>query len=351
VFVFFDGTWNHDEAWYFPSGVGYTNIVRMRNTYKNANIGDYIYRRGIGNVKDRMLVTEGIIAGISGWGMLTIARTTLEQFLSNYRNNNDIFVSGFSRGAATALVFSQLLDKEAPDLRIKGMYLYDTVSSTGIPGNGKNWGVPAKPGANVSRIVHAIAFQEDRTSFPVSNIHARGSRITQKAFWGTHGNVGGGYANNMKHEIHTLWWMSNKIIERLPAFPQNARPCHTCDRYSSNYPHSPITYALHGGKSFGELFRPTTEEPMMGVLALAYFFDDIDFTEVRVDSIDAQTVALAYIPLYLILTETFAAAFTTYNVAVFPWLYQAWTGMASAYRLYHYTSLYSSIIQHSINRI
>jgi RHS repeat-associated protein len=351
VFVLFDGTWNHDHAGVLAAGTSFTNVVRMRDAYSRSHDQDIIYRRGIGNYVDRWSPLDGMFAGGTGYGMLSIAQSALESLKLNYSKASVIYVAGFSRGAATSLVFSQLLQKNSPHVQIKEMYLYDTVSSTGIPGNGINLGVPAYAASNVQNISHAISYQEDRTNFPVSNIRGRSNRVTQKAFWGMHGDIGGGYANKQQLAMHTLWWMSNRLIRQLTNFENRGIECATCDRDDSHYPHPATTYVFHFGKSLGELMRPATEHPMLGTLALAYFYSDIDFTTVGAEAIGATGIALAYIPLYIAFTDFYASAFVAGASFYYPpGAYYA-SALGAAYRQIHYATLYFSIAQFYINRI
>ena len=351
VFVFFDGTWNHDDANQLSPGTSFTNVVRMREAYSSQPNTGFIYRRGIGNIVDRSNFLEGVFAGLTGYGMLNIAHNAMDRLKLMLINGDDVHVAGFSRGAATSLVFSQIMEKELPHLTIKGMYLYDTVSSTGVPGNGVNLGVPAIPASNVKNISHAIAFQEDRTSFPVSNIRGKANRVTQKAFWGMHGDTGGGYSTRQELSFHTLWWMSNRVIQQMPGFQNDGKQCLVCNNESSHYPHPTQTYILHGGKSNGELFRPTTEHPMPGILALAYFYSDIDFSDVDAVQSQANFVATVYIPMYLYQTDAYASSFLTGMSLLGGPAYQATVGLAAMYRVYHYASVYLSYLSYLYNRI
>lgn len=350
VFVFFDGTWNHDHAGVLAEDTSFTNIVRMREAYSRSHDQDFIYRRGIGNYVDRWTPIDGMFAGGTGYGMLSIARSAFESLNRNYESAKNIYVAGFSRGSATSLVFSQILEKNSPHIRIEGMYLYDTVSSTGIPGNGLNFGVPAYAASNVRHVDHAISYQENRTNFPVSNIRAKTNRVTQKAFWGMHGDIGGGYADKQQLAMHSLWWMSNRVIRQLSDFENHGVECETCDRDDSHYPHPATKYILHFGRSLGELMRPATEHPMPGTLALAYFYSDIDFTTVGAEAIGATGVALAYIPLYIAFTDLYASAFVAGVSFYYPPAAYYASALGAAYRQIHYATLYLSVLQFYINR-
>jgi hypothetical protein len=351
VFIFFDGTWNHDDPARLAEGTSFTNIVRMRDAYRSRPNSGFIYRRGIGNIVDRGNLAEGIFAGITGHGMLRIAQNALDFFILNHQDAKDIFVAGFSRGAATSLVFSQIMEKELPHKRINGMYLYDTVSSTGIPGNGVNLGVPATAASNVKRISHAISYQEDRTSFLVTNIHGRANRITQKAFWGVHGDVGGGYRTRQQLAFHTLWWISNQVKQQMPLFANVGNQCLACNRDSAHFPHPSLTYIAQGGRSLGELFRPASEYPMPGTLALSFFYDDIDFSDVGLNRDQANVAATIYIPMYLLITDIYANSILSGVSMIGAPFYSVASGLVAGYRLYHYASVHMSNLLYYYNRL
>ena len=351
VFVFFDGTWNHDDASKLADGTSFTNVVRMRDAYIRSGIGGYIYKRGIGNIVDRWSLPEGVFAGMTGAGLLSIATKAIEEFKENFEHERDVFIAGFSRGAATALVFSQLLEYYNPHIRVKSMHLYDTVASLGLPGNGINLGGPARPASNVKFLSHAVAFEEDRTSFPVSNMRGSGNKFVQKVFWGMHGDAGGGYSTGQELSYHTLWWTSQRTQFKLPQFPNEGRECRSCDEGSSHYPHHPFTYLAHGGRSTGRLFRPTTEEPLPGVLALAFFYRDMDFSSVNADIDDASRVAIGYVPLFIAKTELYTLGFQAYAALLFPPSHYYSTGFIAAYKVMHYAQLYMSLIGYHWNRI
>lgn len=350
VFVFFDGTWNHDDANQLAPGTSFTNIVRMREAYRNSRLSDYIYERGIGNIVDSSYF-EHIFGGATGYGMLSIAYNALKKLKKDYAKVDKIYLSGFSRGAATALVFSQIVQRELPFAQIPEIFLYDTVASTGIPGNGINFGVPAYAASNVRHASNAISYQEDRSNFPVSNIYGRSNRVTQKAFWGMHGDVGGGYASGQELSYHTLWWMSKRVINHLPKFENSGIECASCGRDSGHYPHPKWSYVWNLGRTLGELARPTTEHPMLGTLAMAFFYSDIDFKTVGAEIVGATTVMLAYVPLYIAFTDFYAYSMAFLGSAFGPWGTYIGTGAGAVYRITSYASLHLSLLQYVLNKL
>lgn len=322
----------------------------MRDAYRNSQGDDFIYQRGIGNIVDSSYF-EHIFGGATGYGMLDIAYDALDGLKKDYASADKIYLSGFSRGAATALVFSQIVQRELPFAQIPEIFLYDTVASTGIPGNGINFGVPAYAASNVRHASNAISYQEDRSNFPVSNIYGRSNRVTQKAFWGMHGDVGGGYASGQALSYHTLWWMSKRVINHIATFENSGKECASCGRESSHYPHPKWSYVWNLGRTLGELARPTTEHPMLGTLAMAFFYSDIDFKTVGAEIVGATTVMLAYVPLYIAFTDFYAYSMAFLGSAFGPWGTYIGTGAGAVYRITSYASLHLSLLQYVLNKL
>jgi hypothetical protein len=144
--------------------------------------------------------------------------------------------------------------------------------------------------------------------------------------------------------------MSNRVIQQLPRFKNAGVQCLDCGREASHYPHPTQTYILHGGKSMGELYRPTTEHPMPGVLGLAFFYSDIDLRDLDVDKEQVDFASYLYIPLYLYQTEQYASAFVTGMGLIQAPFYQVSVGLASMYRVYHFAALYMSYLTYHQNR-
>jgi hypothetical protein len=112
-----------------------------------------------------------------------------------------------------------------------------------------------------------------------------------------------------------------------------------------------MTYLAHGGRSAGRLFRPTTEEPIPGVLSLAFFYRDIDFSNVGADVDDASAVAMAYVPMFILTTELYTLGFQAFAALYFPPSHYYTSGFVGMYKATHYALLYLSLIQYHVNRI
>jgi len=343
LFVFFDGTWNHDRADLLQPHEAFTNVVKLRDAHRLMIGEDRLYFRGVGNSSDNTTLSSQLLGGVFAYGLSELISKAVSQALDFNLKNNGVMVAGFSRGATASLEFAHALSRVAPDVRINGLFLFDTVASIGLPGNGINIGFNTSLAPNVRNAYHAVAFQEDRSNFPATNIQGSGRRVVQKVFWGTHGDVGGGYRDSSLHSDNTLFWITSNIRKHLPMMPIVGRPCLICNAENNHWPHPPDRYVLHGGRWFGELFRPTVEYPAPGAIALAFFYDDMDFEEVGVDASDAQINAPLSVLAYLIATERYASP-----ISVVPYI---GAYASAAYRLYHYASVHASLVSWFANRV
>jgi hypothetical protein len=315
----------------------------MRDAFGGQNQGDLEYFRGVGNVVDNPDSFNQIAGGAFAYGMSSIIQKAITKVLPQIKPDEPFVITGFSRGSATALQFGHEISRLAPEVTIESMLLYDTVASVGIPGNGINFGFNTSLSPNVKRAYNAVSYQEDRSNFPATNILDRGRRVEQKVFWGTHGDVGGGYRARTEHSDNTLFWMSEKLKKVYPFFNNPGNFCAQCGRDNSHWPHPAQTYLLHGGVLFGESLRPTVEYPAIGTIALAFFYDDMDFSNVNLDRFAAQYDSFKSIAIYLRLTDAFSS-----GMAFIPY---AGPYVSSIYRIYHYTALYTSVISWFTNRI
>lgn len=98
--------------------------------------------------------------------------------LAELRENSDggdntVDIIGFSRGAAIALDFANLVDKEMQGATIRFLGLWDTVTSFGVPGNTVNIGRELTLPDNVERCYHAMSLDERRGNFPVTRVDGR----------------------------------------------------------------------------------------------------------------------------------------------------------------------------------
>lgn len=250
----FDGTWNIrdtkdsvlrvQESQYgsdtaFRRETLETNVHRFKEFYGAENAE---YLEGVGT---RFAVLGRIVGGGFGVGGKYRIRRMYRRLCERYHaGDTNIDIIGFSRGAAMALHFANLLSTHGirnpkgprswlhydpmfgwsigmpkasasdprPPIRFLG--LFDTVASFGLPiGRLRNrrtrrWQVRTIPG-NVRRSFHAMALDEVRAVFelvrPVRETEP--DRHYELWFRGVHSNIGGGYPDRGLSDIALGWMM------------------------------------------------------------------------------------------------------------------------------------------------
>lgn len=213
----FDGTWNERD----DNPLNCTNVVRFYDAYKQ-NAPDRINYYAVG-VGGRWSILGKIAGGLWGAGWRDRVNHAYDYLCRSYiAGDTDIDIVGFSRGAAIALDFahkvyrSGIVDPDTkrvverhPEIRFLG--LWDVVAAFGIANLGfffskLSFGHHLElPARGVQRCFHAMALDEQRTSFPVTRID-RGHEVW---FRGTHADIGGGNGGTGLHNI-TLRWMYRK---------------------------------------------------------------------------------------------------------------------------------------------
>jgi hypothetical protein len=232
--------------------------------------------------------TEGGVDRYAG-GMfgMGLSANVLEayRFLSmNYRDGDNIYIFGFSRGAFTArslcgfLSASGLLranycdvqnqdrawshyrtkpKKRFPaekarlaemthrDVRVRFLGVFDTVGALGVPRTWLNW--PGRQSSafhdtEVSSIVdhacHALAIDEERTEFEAAvwrQPRYRGYKTVEQVWFpGGHSNIGGGFEDRGLSDL-TLDWMVRRLAKHCPELSLHLaalNPSHRATIYS-----------------------------------------------------------------------------------------------------------------------
>ncbi|MGA7617086.1 MAG: DUF2235 domain-containing protein [Thermoanaerobaculia bacterium] len=204
----FDGTWNDRTKMQGHE----TNSAKLFDVYGGPNKQ---YEVGVGNKWYSSWV--GGATGLGGRARLNEAYKALEEFYNS--GDHDIDIIGFSRGAAEAREFANLINERGvynratgkvdhPPVRFLGVF--DTVASFGIPGNDINLGYNLKVAPNVQTARQAIAANEYRGTFPLSRLEnpkCPDPRVEEQPFPGSHSDVGGGYEDNQHLSREALKWM------------------------------------------------------------------------------------------------------------------------------------------------
>lgn len=140
-----------------------------------------------------------------------------EDLSKHYQSGDEIYIFGFSRGAAIARIFaSNLADK-----KVKMLGVFDTVAATrgsldlnpdSYPASGivfENGTI----GDHIEKAVHLVSIDEKRLAFQPT-LFNRDKRVTEVWFAGVHSDVGGGYWFDGLSDI-TLKFMIDSIKGNL----------------------------------------------------------------------------------------------------------------------------------------
>lgn len=250
-----DGTWNDAD-----SAAEFTNVVRIARAIRPIDgrsspaIPQIVYyHSGVGTGDAFERVTGGAV----GLGLSRNVRDAYAFLAANFREGDEIFLFGFSRGAYTArsvagmIGWTGLIHKGdmddfsllwegyrlrshpgQPDVRtnfsdrytsasIKCIGVWDTVGALGIPGHLGDMFTQfyqfqdTNLGPHVENAFHALALDEHREDFvptlwtKLPNAPAT-QRLEQVWFSGAHSNVGGGYAEHGLSDV-ALAWMVDRI--------------------------------------------------------------------------------------------------------------------------------------------
>jgi hypothetical protein len=216
----FDGTWNSEkDAGQYDRN---TNVVRFKDCYEGAR---YFYK-GVGTKHGKLGKFFGGAFGVGGLERIEVAsQDVAKQFSAGDR---DIDIVGFSRGAALAAHFANVIADdgvrvngvlERPAVRFLGVF--DLVAAFGIPFNlgfnfnRVNLGYKLGLSKGVKFCYHALALDESRQSFRPTRLRG-GCEVW---FRGVHSDVGGGNDNHALNDISLRWMLHKAIASGLPMTP------------------------------------------------------------------------------------------------------------------------------------
>jgi len=222
----FDGTWNKRKDGEDKES-GNTNVVRFHDAYeKNAGKPQF-YVSGVGT---RLKAIGAFLGGTFGLGELPRIEEGYKHLCRAWIENDgkiDIDIIGFSRGAATALDFTNhVLEHgirhpdtgerlaDAPQIRFLG--LWDVVAAFGLANLGNqvlNFGHHLTlPNKNLKYCFHAMALDERRLSF----LPTRLPGACEVWFRGVHSDIGGGNGRRPLNDFTLRWMMRKAMAAGLP---------------------------------------------------------------------------------------------------------------------------------------
>jgi hypothetical protein len=242
IMICFDGTSNHprdakqERQWlgfgeYKDNGI--TNVLKLhalfggnlRNLPGIVDGQHSFYYSGVGTYggKIQQLFNAGFAP--SNLDVDRILRNAARDLRSIYENGDQIFLFGFSRGAAIARKFASKLDEALRDQMpsadsaqppIRFMGVFDTVASIGMPNLEDN----EKPKSDVvfedhtispfvREALHMVSIAENRTAL-LPTLMNREPRITEIWYSGAHADIGDGFWYDALSDI-TLFAMIRKL--------------------------------------------------------------------------------------------------------------------------------------------
>ncbi|KAF3064920.1 hypothetical protein GL218_01632 [Daldinia childiae] len=237
-----DGTWqNSDNGYVKPSASNPvptlqipSNVTRISRAFKrgcsNGTFQIIYYQSGVGS---RAGVVDRIIGGAFGIGIAENIREAYAYICANYVDGDEIILVGFSRGAFTARSIGGMIS-DLGLLTREGMEFFYPVFK-----DMQNWmnphyedqfpqvPFPNKPKGSraadeyrdmlvkIEHGFHALALDETRGPFSPTLWERQPeyrdtSDLRQVWFPGSHGNVGGGWADQGVSNI-TLAWMMDQL--------------------------------------------------------------------------------------------------------------------------------------------
>jgi hypothetical protein len=217
----FDGTWQSDhtgEKGNSDAAADNSNVVRFRDLYARCPGANVVYEKGVGTM---LGVAGKIIGGAFGAGELYRLISAYRRLCEHWVDGDRVIdLVGFSRGAATCLDFTNMIERKGirdpksdkliePHPTIRFVGLFDTVGAFNVGAlladvPDTNFGHHLKlPSSRVQYCFHAMALDEDRPSFNV--IRVAGAH--EVWFRGVHSDVGGGNGNTGLNDISLRWML------------------------------------------------------------------------------------------------------------------------------------------------
>jgi hypothetical protein len=236
----FDGTWNEDDK------------IEVADTSEDSNVRNFCeaytgtkkYLSGVGT---RYGVLGRFFGGVFGAGGKTRIEEMFKELEDNWGNGDKtIDILGFSRGAALAVHFANVIEKKGmiengetvyPELRFLGVW--DIVGAFGIPRDivfkfqSLNIGYDLTLSDKVKHCFHAMSLHERRDGFKITRLNKPDgpSKANETWFRGVHSDVGGGNKNSGLNSISLSWMFNNAQNCGLPI---NTRDMQAAEKNHNN---------------------------------------------------------------------------------------------------------------------
>lgn len=227
----FDGTCNDpDDAVDFFNDSSISNVLKLHILLggklsplngENTKIADQrsFYYSGIGTRGNWLSKKINAMFAPPYGDMEDIIEQANNDLKEHREEDSEIYIFGFSRGAAIARMFASACDKEK--IKITFLGVFDTVAATrgSLDLNPDTY--PASDivfengtlGSCVENAVHLISIDEKRIAFQPTLFNTD-DRILEIWFAGVHSDIGGGYWFDGLSDI-TLQFMISKVSKKL----------------------------------------------------------------------------------------------------------------------------------------
>ena len=248
-----DGTWNSDPPLFGSNPTNALQLHRRIASRDAAGVEQFsLYEKGVGSGRSHL-------AGYAGWGVGRIIRRAYLRLAKTWREGDELFLFGISRGAYQALSIARWLDwgglpaplagelkieqrfalyrdcdeqglRDLPARRpvnVRFLGAFDAVEALGLPLRGllkltrPDVGYHSRQlPANVAIARHALSLDEERGAFEPAvwtPPAPPGQSVEQVWFPGSHGDVCGGFGYRA-HSDHTLLWMMREAERAGLAF-------------------------------------------------------------------------------------------------------------------------------------
>ncbi|OEZ95413.1 putative deoxyribonuclease RhsA [Janthinobacterium sp. HH107] len=220
----FDGTGNSEHP---KPDSSISNVLKFYEVYDQIKNGKAFYITGIGTTNPDMPYAGSAITGEGFDQRVSLGLTFLNDYIKESANTGllDIDVVGFSRGAAEARFFLNVVadnlkkndgayvtDGKSRCLNLRFEGLWDTVPHLGILHEGEKQYFFSVPAA-VKYAVHAVALNEHRGGPPDFDLRSimdtpgqtNSSTRIEKAFIGSHSDIGGGFGTGDLSDVALMW--------------------------------------------------------------------------------------------------------------------------------------------------
>ncbi len=184
------------------------------------------YYSGVGTYGNKLLQWFNAGLALPNMDVAKIINKASVDLEKAYNANDEVYIFGFSRGAAIARRFASVVNQNikkinpgAPLVKIKFLGVFDTVASIGLP----NLDDDKKPVSDVAfenctvadtveNALHMVSIDDKRTAFMPTLMAYDEKRVTEIWFAGAHSDIGGGYRYDGLADI-TLSYLIESIAE------------------------------------------------------------------------------------------------------------------------------------------